>query len=299
MVYEIGPDEQDTSTDLVPFAPPRLAARDRPRDAFDQDLEDIARMIETSRPEKPYLKIAFYGQPGVGKTWLAASFPKPLIIDCHEGGSKFLPQGRFKDVEVLNLTRLKDVETAYWYLREGKHGRETVVIDTVSSLVEMGLKYQLIPDDDEWSLNREPAMPSQRMWGQMNANVGQLLWYFVELPMNVIFLAHERRRDNEAMDADVTDDYAAPTIFPDLNPGLQRRLYGSVDIMGRMVMKEITVKAKDESQPPEKRLARLLYLKPSPVYQAKDRSDVLPARIIDPTYAKLERPLRRLQEEVA
>lgn len=296
MFREVAPTDQEVEED---YNAPRVVVRDRPRDSFDQDLADVANMIQDAHQDDPHLKIAFYGQPGVGKSWLAASFPDPLIIDCHEEGSKFLPKSKFAGVKVFNAKRLQDVELMYWYLREGKHSFKTVVIDTVSSLIEMGLKYMLVPDDDEWQVSRNPAMPSQRLWGQSNANIGQLLWYLVELPMNVIFLAHERRRASEEEDADINEDYAAPIVFPDLNPGLQRRLYGSVDIMGRMVMKEVDIKSKTEGEPPTKRLARILYLAPSPVYQAKDRTDVLPKYIVDPTYQKLERPLRRLQEEVS
>lgn len=287
-------DQQQYEQDEESPPPRRLSPRSR--DTFDRDLDDIASMIHLAREDAPHLRLAFYGQPGVGKTWLAASFPDVIIIDCHEAGSKFLPKKRFPNVHVIKTTELDQVEMMYWYLKGGNHNFKTVVIDTVTSLIEMAGKFMKPIGDDQPIVSTDPSMPSYRFWGQVNQNVGDLIWHFTSLPMNVIFLAHEReRKDDDSVSID-PDEYAAPAIFPDLNPGTRKRLYGTVDIMGRLVIREVTVKARKEGDPPTKRLARVLFLRPSPTYQAKDRSDAFKTHVIEPTYEKLERQLKLVQE---
>lgn len=292
MFREIPADEYEAEQEES--EPVRLQVRQR--DTFDRDLADIEAMIHPAQQGSGFYRMAFYGQPGVGKTWLAASFPDCIIIDCHEEGSKFLPKKLFPNVKVIDTKDLEQVELMYWYLKEGRHPYKTVVIDTVTSLIEMAGKYMKPQDTDDPIVSRDPAMPSYRFWGQVNQNVGDLLWHFTSLPMNVVFLAHERQRKDDDVEADLSDEYAAPTIFPDLNPGTRKRLYGAVDMMGRMVMQEKAFKSKKEGAPPVKRLARILYLKPSPQYQAKDRSDAFKTYVVDPTYAKLEAQIKKLEE---
>jgi hypothetical protein len=291
LIQEVDPSEIQESP-YTAYTPPAM----RHGDTFDQDLNDVWAMIHDAYQPDPYVKMGVYGQPGVGKTWFGASWPNVLIIDCHEEGSKFLPQGRFKDVKVVNCRHIKQVELVYFGLRQGNHDFKTVVIDTVTSLIDMGMKYQLNPDEDEWTISRSPNLPRWDAWNSVNSNVGDLLWYFLTLPMNVVILAHERERRDDDTAIDMSEGYLSPRLFPDVNPGIRKRLYGSVDILGRMVLRELTFKNKDPEKPNIKRLARVLYVRPSPDFQAKDRTDVLSkaAYIVDPTYAKLEAQLRQL-----
>lgn len=279
-------------TPYTAYTPPAM----RRGDTFDQDLSDVWNMIQDAYQPDPYLKMAIYGQPGVGKTWFAASFPSPIILDCHEEGSKFLPQGRFSGVKVINCKHLKQVELMYYGLRQGKHEFKTVVIDTITSLIDMAMDFQLNPDEEEPSISRAPTLPRWDAWNAVNANVGGLLWHLMNLPMNIIILAHQRERRDDDSGIDMSDDYMAPRLFPDVNPGIRKKLYGSVDIMGRMVLKEMTFKNRDPEKPNIRRLARVLYVRPSPDFQAKDRTDILSkaAYIVDPTYAKLEQQLQKL-----
>lgn len=75
-----------------------------------------------------------YGTPGIGKTTFAASTDSPVWIDC-EDGSGDIDVPRYQFAEGRHVPRnYVEVITALEKLAMSKHGRKTVVIDTVDRL---------------------------------------------------------------------------------------------------------------------------------------------------------------------
>jgi hypothetical protein len=75
-------------------------------------------------------RVCFFGQHGVGKSTLAAAFPKPIFISTEDGLSS---------LDVTSFPRAKalgDVANSIGTLAKEKHEFKTVVIDSVDWLVE-------------------------------------------------------------------------------------------------------------------------------------------------------------------
>ena len=87
------------------------------------------------------LKVVIYGKPGTGKTTIASTFPKPLILlDIKESG--WVGVKDIKGLDPVNIPDWPSFEEAYWYLQENKDGYKTVVIDTASALQDLALEYK-------------------------------------------------------------------------------------------------------------------------------------------------------------
>lgn len=111
-------------------------------------------------------------------------------------------------------------------------------------------------------------------YGTMSKMVRDLLRKFRDLPCHFVVTALERR--------DVDKDTGKPQYGPAVTPGLQTDLLGYVDFV-------IMCKAEDESGP-GRGLTRA-----NSRYRAKDRFDVLPKVMANPT---MERVIAYLMEEI-
>src|SRR5262252_5652812 len=75
----------------------------------------------------------FYGRSGTGKTTVAATFPKKLLlIDIKDLGDDSVAD--IPGVKVLDVLSWDDFEMYYWYIKNHPDEYQTVVIDTVSQL---------------------------------------------------------------------------------------------------------------------------------------------------------------------
>lgn len=211
------------------------------------------------------LKMVVYGLNGRGKTMFGASGPRPLIIDCNEKGT--MSVRNFPDVEVFNLETWADIDLIYWYLKAGEHDRETVVIDTASSLQALCMKF-VLGDEASRDPTKDPTMPGKREWGKMSELMRTQLLNFRNLDdrMNVIFLAQERRGYVEE-----DEDSDELEIFPSNSPAVRETLTAGVDIIGRMFVREVVKKEKGEKKE-QHGVEYRMGIRPNERYLAKDRS---------------------------
>lgn len=201
-------------------------------------LEKARSKITDAGAPLDWLKILVYGKPKKGKTTFGATGPKPIIIDCNEQGTLALK--KFDDVKIFQLETWTDIDYAYWYLHHGDHDRETVVIDTVTSLASLCMKF-VLGDEASRDPTKDPLMPSKREWGKVGELMKTQIIQFRNLPMNVVFLAQERRGYTE-------DEDDTPEVVPDVSPTVRNALTPAVDIIGRIYTKEVTVKGADKKK---------------------------------------------------
>ncbi len=84
---------------------------------------------------QPKVKMLVYGQAGVGKSSLALSAPKPLMIDCDNGVHR-VNYGHISDtVQVSSYQDVLDV------LNEDLSAYETIIIDTGGKLLDYMAEY--------------------------------------------------------------------------------------------------------------------------------------------------------------
>ena len=240
-----------------------------------------------------HLKLLAYAQNGKGKTRLGASGPKPFVVDCNERGS--LSIRKFTEAQVFKAETWTDIDLAFWYLKKGNHDRETVVLDTVTSLAQLCMKF-VLGDEVSRDPTKDPDMPTKREWGKVGELMRTVILNFRNLDMHVIFLAQERRGYGD-------EDDDAPEVFPEVSPSVRSTLTASVDIIGRMYVKEVIRKTKGVKGEATKSVTvpeyRML-IGPSERYVTKDRSEAgLPSVVrLGPEMDNLTKLIHRIEKGV-
>lgn len=232
-------------------------------------IKEAEKRIIEAQDDFEFLKILVYGKPKRGKTTFGASGPKPIIIDCNERGT--LSVRNVEDLKVFRLETWTDIDMIYWYLANGNHDRETVVIDTMSSLAALCMKF-VLGDEASRDPTRDPAMPSKQAYGKVNQLMNTEILKWRNLPMHVVFLAQERRGFTE-------DDDDAPEVFPELSPGVRNTLTPAVDIIGRIYVQAVAKTVVKEVKGKKKKVKvegidHRLLIGPHEVYVTGDRSEV-------------------------
>lgn len=224
-----------------------------------------------------YLNILVYGRGGTGKTTFAASSGlKTLIIDFNEQGT--ISVKRQPNTFRYDVQYWEELDWIYWYLKAGKHDYEVVVLDTVTSMASICMKFAL-GDEVSRDASRDPLVPDKRAWGK----VGQLMQLriadFRNLPLHTVFTAHERITESE----DEQTEETVTEVVPSLSPAPRETLIGAVHVIGRLYTRDIESidkKTKKKVTKPERRLL----IGPHPKYVSKVRIDpsapVQPPKIV-------------------
>jgi hypothetical protein len=88
--------------------------------------------------ERTPLRLVVFGEPGVGKTSLALSFPRPIIINTDEGlEGDALEQLRGRKGYEHSPTGHKDLEALYLWIKEKAEHFDTIVIDSLDEIVRL------------------------------------------------------------------------------------------------------------------------------------------------------------------
>lgn len=220
---------------------------------------------------EPHVKVLLYGRNGQGKTRIAATAPKPLLLDVNERGTQSV---RNYPGFMRRIDRWEDLTYAYWYLREGNHNFESVILDTLTMAQNMCMRHVLKEAEDR-DPNREPSMPDRRTWGKMGELMKPLMLNFRNLDMNVIFVAQERVMGDPDSD-DVLEH------VPDLSPNPRGFATASVGIIGRVYQKKVRTIDKKTKKETEVWETRML-VGPHDEYTTKDRTGQLGRIVRNPT----------------
>lgn len=229
-----------------------------------------AGLIKSASEIDAHVKMVVYGRNGSGKTTFGASSDlKTLIIDCNEQGWK--AARKRTNVDVYPLEYWDQLDWIYWYLRGSSHEYQVVVIDTITMLANIGMKW-ILGDESTRDPSRDPQMPDKRAWGKLGEVLKTAVINFRNLPMHVVFTAQEKTTTSE-------DDEGGSVIevHPELSPSPRSTLLAAVDIIGRIYTAEV------ESGEGKKRTERRMLLGTHPKYVSKNRFDELKAIERSPT----------------
>lgn len=182
--------------------------------------------ITLTRPgEEINQNYLFYGHPGTGKTVLASTFPKPLlIIDVNDRGSNSVVGT--KGVFVANVTNLEELYSVVESLEES-HGKfKTVVVDTISQVQDLILS-NILADEGE---------TSQRVWGKVGGDTKELLGRIRELPLITVFLAQIRESKQAGAIVEASSSLNGPQVLPSISKAVTSWAY----LMGCTRIREST-----------------------------------------------------------
>lgn len=158
------------------------------------------------------VKMMIYGQAGMGKTTVALSAPKPLLLDF-DNGVKRVNMSHLDGVDIVQITSWNDVQQV---LQEDLSAYQTIVVDTIGKMMDFIISYKC-----------GTRQPQIRDWGGINQEFSWLARTLSSLNKNVVFVAH---RDTRKEGDDI--------VFI---PALREKSYNSIvtefDLLGYLEMK--------------------------------------------------------------
>lgn len=178
-------------------------------------------MSKIKKPEELPVKQTviggIYGQPGIGKTTIALSFPKPLLIDTDNGLYRVQAEYRCDSVPVESYQDVLDV------LKENLKDYDTIVIDTLGKLVDFMCE-QIILDNP--NLCQKDGTMSIKAWGIVKNMFKKFANDVQKLNKNLIFIAHERE----------SSENDSRIIRPDVSGSAGKDIIKELDFLGYMEM---------------------------------------------------------------
>lgn len=215
------------------------------------------------------LSLVVHGESGVGKSWLADTCPKPLLVLDAEGGSRFTPSRKTYwdgvsappafdgtwDTCVVVTRSFSQVNQVFQWLNSGQHPFVSVAMDSLTEIQKRCL-------DDVSGVDQ----PTQQHWGALLRQMEKLVRDFRDLTMHptkplqsVVFICLTSQKSDR--------------FRPHVQGQLGITLPYFVDVVGYLFV-----------QPDETgALRRRLLVQPSGQYDAKDRTNRLGQVVEDPS----------------
>lgn len=213
-----------------------------------------------------------YGKSNSGKTYVASTFPKPLLyLQIGDDGSNTIAHVEgISAIPISSVKELKDI--AKELLKDKKY--VTIVVDTFSLMV------------NEWTdqnvISKNKKM-TQQLWGELKTETEEVIKVMHKVAKRhiVVLTCHESTDAIEGM-----EDEIAPDIRPSVSKGARTYLEGMANygIHTTKITKEIT-----KGNSTKEIVKYAADIGPNPYYWTKlqiDPSIKVPKRIINPTYDK-------------
>lgn len=129
------------------------------------------------------VKMMIYGQAGMGKTTVALSAPKPLLLDF-DNGVKRVNMAHLDGIDIVQVSSWQDVQQV---LQEDLSTYQTIVVDTIGKMMDFIITYKC-----------GTRQPQIRDWGGINAEFSWMTRTLSSLNKNVVFVAHrDTRKDGD------------------------------------------------------------------------------------------------------
>lgn len=221
-----------------------------------------------------------YGRSGAGKTRLAATLPKVLVIDVNEQGTDSTRSDL--DPNVYPLEYWDELNDVFWFLQSGEHEYESVAIDGVTGMQTLCMKF-VLGDEAARDASRDPDMPSRQVWGKVGELMKTQITNFRNLPLNVLFTALQRVK----ITGDDEDEEGEVFISPQCSPSISTHLEAAVGMIGFLHTSQILgPKIKGKKKRARVTRTRLL-IGPSDRYLTKDRYGLMVPHIDMPNLTEV------------
>lgn len=158
------------------------------------------------------VKMMIYGQAGMGKTTLALSTPKPLLLDF-DNGVKRVNMSHLNGVDIVPVCAWSDIKDL---MNEDLSAYDTIVIDTIGKMMDYIISYKC-----------GHRLPSIKDWGGINAEFSWFTRALSGLNKHIVFVAHrDTRKEGDE------------TVFI---PALREKSYNAIvtelDLLGYLEMR--------------------------------------------------------------
>ena len=226
------------------------------------------------------------GTPGIGKSTLALSAPKPLLLDTDRGIHRVQKEFRTDTVQVRKYQDILDV------LKEDLSDYETIVIDTLGELVNFMLKYF---SENDKSLITKGGTYNIKIWGLIKQEFIRLKMVLQELNKNLIFVAHtveDKDGENKVYRLDVAGKSTPQELLRILD------FLGFCEVLGKVRSISFTPSARFYAK---NSIGLNDYLE-IPTLKSGDKNDFIDREIIQPTLARRREEsaeLKKIEEQLA
>ena len=198
---------------------------------------------QLSKPDGKRPVIAtLFGEGGMGKTTLAAMFPKPVFIRTEDGTASLVGND---DVALFPLARSsQDVIDAMIALGTEEHDRKTLVFDSITQLATMIEHEIVVADAGSKSINQASGgygagyTEAAERHREIRELAGMLAY---DLGMNIVFIGHA---DTETMDLPDMEAYGRYTIR--MHKKSLPHYTDNVDLVGFIRLKSTVLKKHDK-----------------------------------------------------
>lgn len=243
-----------------------------------QDFSKVTDRIKPVQSLGLVLAALFYGRAGTGKTTIAATFPKPLLIlDIREKGTDSISE--VEGVDVIQVTDWDEFESIYWYLASSQNKYKTVVIDAISQLQDFAVEKALAED------GKTHDLISKRQWGVAAGKMKTWVINYRDLVdhgINTVFLAHTRTTGG---DDDGDEGEMMPTVGPSVMPSVSSVLTACVKLIGYAFKRETVNKLPSGKM--KRKVDYCMMVGPHAIYDTKvrlNKGGYVPETLVNPDY---------------
>lgn len=252
----------------------------------------LDRIAPVSIP-KTGITMNLYGKSGAGKTTLACTFPKPLLLIGAEDGTRSVHN--VKGVDFVRLNTVEELRQIVSWPDLVKY--KTVVLDSASSLQDLVL--QEILGLDQLPAQRSWGMATRDQWGQCALQTKEILRSVLnlssEVRSNVVVIAQEREFNTES-ESDMLMPYVGSALTPSVTAWLNPACDYICQTFIRQRTQSQTTKVGDKEITTEKPVSGVdfcLRIAPHSTFITKFRSPrfsaELPEIIANPTFIKIKK----------
>ena len=170
------------------------------------------------------ISMLLLARPGVGKTTLAYSAPKPLLIDLEDGVDRV--EACYRNDVMTADPNLKDKEKYHSFIKdittEDLSNYDTIIIDSLGKFIE--LVTPVVIDENPVNGQKDGKTLSLKGYGAISAKVTEFIKLIKSLGKHIIFIAHV----TELSDGDVVK------VRVNIPGGTKDKIWDDIDLGGYM-----------------------------------------------------------------
>lgn len=230
-----------------------------------------------------YWTLMVYSDPGVGKTYLAATSAREdhdtLIVRPPTDHTDTIDIHFDTVVDEWVVEDWHDMDEVHEYLRHEDHGYRWVWADSLSLLQEIGLD-GIMQDLVAAKPHRNEYVPDRGEYGENMSRISKWIRNVSALEFNFGMTAHVMRYTSPK----TGDEHLMPWIQGKMMP---EKICGYANVVGHLDL----VESEKHGE------VRVLYVKPHGEYYAKDGFGAFGERIIRPSVSKMEEEVKKAKSK--